>query len=476
MTHNAAPKANKGAVVVPRVLLDEDLWFGTFDEAAAEKAAASSMAATAGQVIGAKPFPESTRKLAELARSDNAQTREMVLVLEQDPALSAKLLKIVNSAGFGLRQQCTSVRHAVTLMGSKHLYQMATTASVLDLFDSESHLAVQILEHSAIVGAFGRHFGMHLALPPEELFTIGVLHDIGKLMMLDAFGERYHELLEQCSGQVDALHVVERQEYGFDHSVLAAHVLKAWNIPNPVPKIVSWIHQPSRAYEASSAVAGLVQAIRFADALVYAMANGATSQDVSQLARHEAASYLDISEAQLGTMWPELESLRERTLQQHHGIEDDAAAGGSATRLRTSSTAPSAPQAPKVFPCVDCGKPSFGATCPVCKGYVCPEHPLVDRRWCTVCNSEYRPFAEKTRFPVDAKMSAIGAAVLVVLTMVIARVAHLSDGLGQGLLAGLLVTALAGGVLLAGKRNYVHSRFVASRPDRSKTRVSDSPE
>ncbi len=473
MTQNTATKQTKGAVVAPRVLIDEELWFGTFDEASAEKAAAESMAAAAGKVVGAKPFPESTRKLAELARSENSQTRDMVQVLEQDPALSAKLLKIVNSAGFGLRQHCTSVRHAVTLMGSKQLYQMATTASVLDMFDSESRFAVEILEHSSLVGAFARHFGAHLGLPAEELFTAGVLHDIGKLMMLDTAGEQYHNLVEQSLGQPDTLHVLERQAYGFDHSVLAAHVLKAWNIPDPLPKLVSWVHQPTRAYETSSTISGLVQAIRFADALVYAMAGGATIDDVPELSKHEAASYLDIPEAQLGAMWPELMALRDRTLKQHHGIEEDAATkNASTTRIRTSSAAPPA-QAAKNFPCVDCGKPSFGTTCPACKGYICPEHPLVDRRWCTVCQSEFGEYAAKTRFPIDNKMAGIGAAALIVLTTIVARAAHLSDGVFQGLLAGILLTVLAAGVFYVVKTNYVRSHFVESRPDRSKARTNE---
>jgi HD-like signal output (HDOD) protein len=472
MTQTAAKQA-KGAVLAPRVLVDEELWFGTFDEDSAEKVAAESMAAAAGKVVGAKPFPESTRKLAELARSETSQPREMVLVLEQDPALSAKLLKIVNSAGFGLRQQCTSVRHAVALVGSQHLYQMATTASVLDLFDSESQFAVQILEHSSLVGAFARHLGAHLGLAAEELFTAGVLHDIGKLMMLDSTGEHYHNLVGQCEGQADALHVLEREEYGFDHGVLAAHVLKAWNIPEPVPKVVAWVHQPARAYEASSIISGLVQTVRFADALVYAMASAATAADAAELAKHEAASYLDISEAQLGALWPELEVLRDRTLKQHHGIEEDESPKGSSkTRLRTSSVAP-ALEGPKNFPCVDCGQPSFGATCPVCKGYVCPEHPLVDRRWCTVCEAEFADFSAKTKFPIDNVKAGIGAAVLIVLTTVVARVAHLSDGVIQGLLAGALLTALGAGVFYVGKRNYIHSRFANSRPDRSISHTID---
>jgi HD-like signal output (HDOD) protein len=252
MATTTTAKVNRGTPVAPRVLLDEDLWFGLTDAKAAEDAAAKSMAATAGTVLGAKPFPESARRLAELSSRDDGQVGEMVQVLEQDPALSAKLLRVVNSAGFGLRQRCTSVRHAVTLVGSKHLNQMATTAAVLDLFDSESGPAVSVLEHSAVVGAFCRYLGAHQGLPAEDLFTAGALHDIGKLMLLEAFGERYHLVFDQCLEHPDTLFAIERAEYGFDHGVLAAHVLKAWNIPEPIPKVVAWHHEPTRAYESST--------------------------------------------------------------------------------------------------------------------------------------------------------------------------------------------------------------------------------
>ena len=470
MTQNTAKNVVKGAVITPRVLVDEELWFGSFDEQAAEKAAANSMAATAGRVLGAKPFPESTRRLAEFSAQDTTQVREMVQVLEQDPALSAKLLRVVNSAGFGLRQQCTSVPHAVTLIGSKHLHQIATTAAVLDLFDSDSRFAVQILEHSTIVGAFGRYFGSHLALPGEELFTAGVLHDIGKLMLIDTMFESYHVLLENTLGQADAIHILERAEYGFDHGVLAAHVLKAWNIPDPIPKIVAWLHEPSRAYSSSSLHAGLVQTVRLADTLVHAITNGATRSDVGDLIRHEAASYLDISEAQLGSMWDELVTLHTRAVTQHReGAEPDKDSHSSAPRLRAQSIGP-ALQVPQNFPCVDCGLPTFGTACPACKGYVCPNHPLVSRGWCTVCAAEYPAFAASTPFPIDAKRATIGALAIVLLTMTIVYSNNAHAGLFRGVVAGLLLAAVGGVVLFVVKRLLVRSRFVQSRPDRSKPR------
>jgi HD-like signal output (HDOD) protein len=468
MTHNKAANVNQRAVNAHRVLVDEELWFGSFDEEAAEKAAARSLAAIVGQVLGAKPFPESARRLAELSAKDTAQVREMVEVLEQDPALSAKLLRVVNSAGFGLRQQCTSVRHAVTLVGSKHIHQMATTAAVLDLFSSDTPYAVQILEHSSAVGALSRYLGTHLALPTEELFTAGVLHDFGKLMLLDTMEEPYQALLEKTLGQSDVLHAFERAEYGFDHGVLAAHVLKSWNIPDPIPKIIAWHHEPSRAYATSSLHAGLVQTVRFADALVNAMANGASHDQVSELARHEAASYLDISEAQLGSMWDEMASLRARAVMQHRG---DKADEPSVARVKTPSIAAAAPApVPQHFPCVACGKPSFGSTCPVCKGYICPNHPLVSRGWCTVCAAEFKGFSSVTRFPISARMAILGAIALVATSATLGQLTNGSQGIVRGLLAGMLFSAIGGGVFYVIQRVYLRSRFVRSRPDRSQSR------
>ncbi len=460
-------RVNRGPAVAPRVLIDEELWFGTTDVKAAEDAAAKSMAATAGTVLGAKPFPESARRLAELSSRDNGQVSAMVQVLEQDPALSAKLLRVVNSAGFGLRQRCTSVRHAVTLVGSKHLHQMATTAAVLDLFDSEDGPAVSVLEHSAIVGAFCRYLGTHQGLPAEDLFTAGVLHDIGKVMLLETYGDRYHCIFDQCLCHPDLLFVNERREYGFDHGVLGAHVLKAWNIPDPIPKIVAWHHEPTRAYESSPLNASLVQTLRLADLLVHAMSNGATRADLAMVAQHEAASYLDISAAQLDAMWDELSSLHERTLHQNRGSTDanEPTENESATRVK-SSEQQTPFDVPRQIPCALCGSPSFGDTCPTCKGYACPKHPIGKRGWCCVCDAEYPAFVADAPVPFDATRGAIASLAVATASSALGWFYGGTDGTVRGLVMGLVVAALGAGAAVVAQRSYLRARFTRSRPDR----------
>jgi HD-like signal output (HDOD) protein len=473
MAQTAAATNPIKAAIVSQVSIDEELWFGALDTKAAEVAAAHSMAAMAGRVIGAKPFPAAARRLAELAGNESTKIGEIVQVLEQDPALSAKLLRMVNSAGFALRRQCSSVRHAVTLVGSKNLYQMATTAAVLDLFNSESAHAVQVLEHSAVVAAFCRYLGVHLSLPAEELFTVGVLHDIGKLMLLETLEGAYGSMIDQSQGGADTLHMLERAAQGFDHGVLAAHVLKEWNIPDPIPKVVAWHHEPARAYASSSLHAALVQTLRLADALVHAMNQGASRGDIPTLAKHEAANYLDISEAQLDAMWEELSSLHSRTLAHTRGETDDGIAQDDVSRTRSRPPPKQNPAAdlPQQFPCVQCGSPSFGAACPACKGYICPEHPVGNAGWCPVCASEYQSFAEASRLPVGLRRVSLGAVGLTLMTAIVGRLVGDNTGAFRGFVGGVLLSAFALGTIWIVNRTILRSRFVRSRPDRSVPKV-----
>jgi HD-like signal output (HDOD) protein len=460
---------NKGAAHVQPILLDEELWFGSTNHAAAENAAANSMAATAGKILGAKSMPEATRSLAELASKQNSRVDEIVEVMEQDPALSAKLLRFVNSAAFALRQPCTSVRHAVTIVGTKRLYQMATTAAVLDLFDSTSGPAVAILEHSAVVGAFCRYLGTHLGLAADELFTLGVLHDLGKLMLLETSGDAYGFIFDQCCDNPETLFTLERFEYGFDHGVLAAHVLKAWNIPDPIPKIVAWHHEPAKAYASSTAHAWFVQVLRLADTLEHAMAGGRTRAELGVIVQHDAASYLEISEAQLDAMWEDLTELRSRTLSQKRGDSDSAGPteNESATRVQTVRPQHEAASEHKNISCVECGSPSFGASCPACGGYVCPNHPIGEGGWCNLCNAEYPGFAATIPFSLNASRGVMIAIVITAASCSLGWSTSASGGLVRGIVLGVFLAVLGLSVAVISRRAVTHSRFRRTRPHRA---------
>lgn len=467
----AVSKAPPAAEVAPAAI-EEELWFGGHDTSIAEDAAARSMAALVGRIVGAKPFPESARKLADLTRKDVIRIEPIVQVLERDPALSVRLLRLVNSAGYALRQRCTSVRHAATLVGTDRLHQIATTAAVLDLFDARGSIAAKIVEHSTIVGAFCRYFGAHLALPVDDLFTAGFLHDIGKLMLLETEGDQYFALLEKYADTPDSIHIVERSLYGFDHAVLAAHVLTAWNIPDPVPKIVAWHHDPTRAYRVSSMMAALVQTVRLADSAVCAMVAGADQEQFAKLGSSESASYLDISEPQLSSMWDELQTLYRESVEQCRGENAPALDPRSLRPKQPLSIAshdesPRSTELPLQFPCVVCGHPTFGNKCSACGGHMCPEHQEGREDWCTLCARDFHHVSSEAPPAMSPRIALGVAGATWIISTAFGYETGGLVGAARAAVGTVLLILLAVLLAVAGRRLLLRFRFVRTRPNRA---------
>ncbi|HXK18677.1 MAG TPA: HDOD domain-containing protein, partial [Polyangiaceae bacterium] len=414
-------------------------------------------------------------------------------VLESDPALSARLLRLVNSAGYGLKVRCTSVRHAAVLVGTRRLNQVATTAAILDLFESSNSLAAELLEHAAIVGSLCRYLAVHLGLPHDELFTCGFLHDIGKIMLLDTERDVYPALLREFGGNADSVHEQERRVFGFDHATLGAHVLTAWNIPEPVPKVIAWHHQPARAMQ-DSLLSAMVQTLRLADLLAYELGRRQDQEGIALVAQSEAAQYLDISEPQLASMWKDLGALRDRSKARSHGEPELEAAdprlevpnslrprGSLSPRSMKASIAPThgsivptdsdAPgsmrpdsdQANKDIPtklsCVVCGTGSYGNVCQACGGHVCPNHQVGTDEWCSLCEDEFAEFKTTYRLPPSA---LTGAAAIVAVTLLGSVVSAWSAGTTgfSALLAPLLLSVVWGIVLPIASKLWVKLRFM----------------
>jgi HD-like signal output (HDOD) protein len=348
-------------------IVDEELWYGSSTTEEAEERAAASLAGRVGRVLGAKPFPASALKLARLTRDPRAQMDELLAVLESDPALSARLLRLVNSAGFALRTSCTSVRHAAVLVGNARLNQVATTAAIMDMYSSSAKHATRVLEHATVVGALCRYLAFYLALPSDELFTCGFLHDIGKLMLLDTDGANYEQLLDEAGDEPDRVHLLERERFGFDHALLAGQVLAKWNIPDPVPQVVAWHHNAAHAFGVSSKLGQLVSAVRLADGMSYAFRAGKPEVSIELLAKTDAAQYLGVSEPQIAAMWDEMAALALRaitTSRSGNGVPETFSMRPSTSSLTVVRGALSAPPrrqaslAPSVPPVLVAASPS----------------------------------------------------------------------------------------------------------------------
>jgi putative nucleotidyltransferase with HDIG domain len=154
-------------------------------------------------------------------------------------------------------------------MGARTVADLASGMAAMTAFADLKGAGKAVREHCVGTAAIVRALAYRMSdgVDPAVAFLAGLLHDIGKLLILQTRHQSYAELVAATAGTPDELHLQEREFLGYDHAVLGGHVLAKWGLPNPVPKIVAWHHQPARAYQEGGSVAALVAVVRIADVI-----------------------------------------------------------------------------------------------------------------------------------------------------------------------------------------------------------------
>lgn len=195
-------------------------------------------------------LPQSTMRLAALVGGKQDNVSEVVEVVTFDPALTFKLIRAANSAMSGSSQPVTSVRDAVTRLGTAQVFALAVASSV------RPHMQKNLPEYGFSDGEFWRHsvacaVATEVAQPfcttpvPTEAFTAALLHDIGKLIMARFISREILELLQQgrLEGKLTALEA-EAKILGVHHGELGGIIAQHWQFPDRVVKGIVFHHHP----------------------------------------------------------------------------------------------------------------------------------------------------------------------------------------------------------------------------------------
>jgi len=242
----------------------EELWFGEDNRHDADDRAADSLAAKLAEFHEVKPFPAVVERLLnELNRSDYdvVKTQEMV---QEDPVIASKILYIANSAAFAGRSPCETISAAVVRLGGRTLQEIILSVATMSAFNDVTGIGQHILSHCSGTAAVMRALAMQASAAVENAFLVGLLHDLGKLLLLQSQEPGYEDVKPHEDPR-DTAHVRERELLGYDHAILGAHVMRSWNFADTVTRAVAWHHQPGRAYAGSSAEAPLVALLRVSD-------------------------------------------------------------------------------------------------------------------------------------------------------------------------------------------------------------------
>lgn len=285
----------------------ERLWFGDEDPARSHFEASRSMAATVAVATGLKPFSGVARQALEVINAPVPSMRKLCGIVETDTALASRVLRVANSSLYRARGQIRDVGEAVTRLGLRHITEIITALATMGLFPDATGLGARFRAHCTSVGVIARVLESEWnGRPLNGAFVCGLLHDIGKLLIMQAKEFDYGSVPFSELNRCDSLDSLERAKTGFDHAVLGAHVVVQWGLPNDIAEVVAWHHQPGRAYELGGSLAFTVAAVRVANAIEYQLWKEAEPVDefVALLSKTGDATYLGLEAAWLTAVWP----------------------------------------------------------------------------------------------------------------------------------------------------------------------------
>ncbi len=196
-------------------------------------------------------IPGSALRLLELVDQADASIKEIEDVLRLDPGLTANVLKLTNSAFFGLPSKVGSVKRAVMLLGLKKLKQLIMASCVSAVMDKDipgyDLPAGELWRHSIAVSVAAEGLVGELGIKSgEDIFTAALLHDVGKLV-LGQFIDDDYDALQAAAGNSVSFEIAEKEVLGADHAEIGARILEQWSLPAELVHAVRWHHNPEMA-------------------------------------------------------------------------------------------------------------------------------------------------------------------------------------------------------------------------------------
>jgi putative nucleotidyltransferase with HDIG domain len=248
----------------------------------------------------------SASRLLQISTDPDHDLGDIIELVRTDANLTARVLKIVNSAAFGLINQITSIDRAISYLGERIIVSIAVGDCAGKLFDKE------LSGYEASGGALWKH-DLRTALASREIvvqsgldisaelaFTAGLLHDIGKALISDYLSDCVKETVELLSGEDDMDYIqAETRMIGFDHTRAGYELAKSWQLPKELAESILYHHEPSKA---SEEYRPLVYAVHLGDSIAMMGGFGTGSDSMRHKLDLSYTDYIKISPSMLANI------------------------------------------------------------------------------------------------------------------------------------------------------------------------------
>ncbi len=193
-------------------------------------------------------FPKSVQKILELTRHVECSPKELVQVIEKDPIVTVKVLRVVNAAYYSLPKQITSVNHAVVYLGFNTIKNLALGIAAIGILPANNAAGFdgkQCLLHSLSTAGIAKLLAARLAgTDPMDCYVAGLLHDFGKLVLAQFMPAEFKRALELSQATQTSLHRVLREVIGADHAEIGAMLVQKWRFPDDLIETIRFQDEP----------------------------------------------------------------------------------------------------------------------------------------------------------------------------------------------------------------------------------------
>jgi HD-like signal output (HDOD) protein len=192
-------------------------------------------------------LPIISKQIQSLFKDDNVTIQQVTEIIQADPPLTVKILKIVNSSFYGLLNNISSLDHALVILGFKEVRNIVLGFSIQKSFaqNDTSFDRKRFWKHSIVCSQVAKFLGKHFNTVDDGTFFLsGLTHDIGKLVIDQYFHEEFNSIIDYISNNRATFSKAEKEILGVTHYQIAAKLLKQWYLPNKVIMQIFYHHAP----------------------------------------------------------------------------------------------------------------------------------------------------------------------------------------------------------------------------------------
>lgn len=242
-----------------------------------------------------KPLPGIARKIISGIEDSESSLSDLEQYILKDQALTANVLKVCNSAYYGFQYRISSIKRAVSLIGSKTLKNIVLAAALYDLyndrFDGYSLRKGELMKHSLCCAMVAELIASEKKIKDlDVVFTAGLLHDMGKVVLDQYAFEKFNLIMDLVINENVPFLGAENRILGYDHAQVGGLVAKEWNLPEVLREAVSFHHQPEKAEENPE----VVSIVHIADVISSMVGVGAGADGLANRVHQFAVSTINL--------------------------------------------------------------------------------------------------------------------------------------------------------------------------------------